>query len=339
VEAVKNVSFQISDGDIFGIVGGSGAGKSMLLRTINQLQKVSEGNVIVDGKAVNNLKGTELKLLRQNIGMIFQHFNLAENKTVYQNIEFVLKVAGLKKDKIQSRISELLEFVKLSDKADTYPSKLSGGQKQRVSIARVLANHTKILLCDEPTSALDAETTSSVLELLKKVNKNFGVTIVIEEGLCGRTTMFDDPLRDGRCGVKILPTILETHFPINLTIIMFGTNDCKTIYGTTAEIIAKGASRLINKVRSVAKESEILLVSPIHLGNDVKHFDAEFSDASVEVSKNISGAYKKVFVIEKVYFLDSAVFSEPSKADQEHLSENGHKLMAEAMLKKVLEIL
>ncbi|MGN0605610.1 MAG: methionine ABC transporter ATP-binding protein [Oscillospiraceae bacterium] len=179
VEAVKNVSFQIDDGDIFGIVGGSGAGKSTLLRTINQLQTVSGGNVLVDGKSVNNLKGSDLRHLRQNIGMIFQHFNLAENKTVYQNIEFVLKVAGWKKDKIKSRITELLEFVKLSDKADTYPSKLSGGQKQRVSIARALANNTKILLCDEPTSALDAETTSSVLELLKQVNQDFGVTIVI----------------------------------------------------------------------------------------------------------------------------------------------------------------
>lgn len=199
VEAVKNVSFQINDGDIFGIVGGSGAGKSTLLRTINQLQKVSGGNVLVDGKTVNNLKGTDLRLLRQNIGMIFQHFNLAENKTVYQNIEFVLKVAGWQKDRIKSRISELLEFVKLSDKADVYPSKLSGGQKQRVSIARALANNTKILLCDEPTSALDAETTSSVLELLKRVNKDFGVMIVIitheldvVKSICNKVAVMSD---------------------------------------------------------------------------------------------------------------------------------------------------
>lgn len=199
VEAVKDVSFTISDGDIFGIVGGSGAGKSTLLRTVNQLQTVSSGNVIIDGQKANGLKGRELRALRQNIGMIFQHFNLAENKTVYQNIEFVLKVAGWEKDKIKSRIEELLEFVKLSDKANTYPSKLSGGQKQRVSIARALANNTKILLCDEPTSALDAETTDSVLKLLKSVNKELGVTIVIitheldvVKSICSRVAVMSD---------------------------------------------------------------------------------------------------------------------------------------------------
>lgn len=162
---------------------------------------------------------------------------------------------------------------------------------------------------------------------------------IIEEGLCGRTTMFDDPLRDGRCGVKILPTILETHSPIDLTIIMLGTNDCKTIYGASAEVIAKGAARLIRQVRSIAKESEILLISPIHLGDDVRDFDAEFSDISVEVSKKISEAYRKIAAIEKVHFLAASDFAEPSLEDQEHLNENGHRFLAEAVLKKVLEIL
>ncbi len=162
---------------------------------------------------------------------------------------------------------------------------------------------------------------------------------VIEEGLCGRTTMFDDPLRDGRCGVKILPAILETHYPIDLTIIMLGTNDCKTIYGATAEIIAKGVARLINQVRSVAKESKILLVSPIHLGNNIENFDSEFSDFSVEVSKNIAGSYRKTSEIEKVYFLDASEVCEPSVDDEEHLNEKGHRLFAEAMLKTILMIL
>lgn len=199
VEAVKNVSFKINKGDIFGIVGGSGAGKSTLLRTINLLQPVSSGDVEINGRSIVNYKNSDLRQLRKNIGMIFQHFNLAENKTVFQNIAFVLKTAGWKKDKIHERVVELLEFVNLKDKADSYPSKLSGGQKQRVAIARALANNTDILLCDEPTSALDAETTSSVLELLKEVNKKLGVTIIIitheldvVKSICNRTAVMSN---------------------------------------------------------------------------------------------------------------------------------------------------
>lgn len=179
IRAVDNVSFSVPQGSVFGIVGGSGAGKSTLLRTVNGLQSVSAGSVITDGKNVSALKNRELRELRKNIGMIFQHFNLAESKTVFGNISFVLENSGLDKAAINSRIDELLDFVNLSDKRDAYPARLSGGQKQRVAIARALANNTKILLCDEPTSALDAETTASVLELLKKVNRELGVTIVI----------------------------------------------------------------------------------------------------------------------------------------------------------------
>ena len=196
VEAVKHVSLKIEKGDIFGIVGGSGAGKSTLLRTINLLQPVSGGDVLVNGKSIVGYKGRKLRELRKGVGMIFQHFNLAENKTVSQNIAFVLKTAGWKKEDIQKRVRELLEFVKLSDKADVYPSRLSGGQKQRVAIARALANHTDILLCDEPTSALDAETTASVLDLLREVNQKLGVTIImitheldVVKSICNRTAV------------------------------------------------------------------------------------------------------------------------------------------------------
>ena len=199
VEAVKHVSLKIEKGDIFGIVGGSGAGKSTLLRTINLLQPVTGGDVLVNGKSIVGYKGVKLRELRKGVGMIFQHFNLAENKTVFQNIAFVLKTAGWKKGDIQKRVRELLEFVKLSDKADVYPSKLSGGQKQRVAIARALANHTDILLCDEPTSALDAETTASVLELLREVNQKLGVTIImitheldVVKSICTRTAVMAD---------------------------------------------------------------------------------------------------------------------------------------------------
>ena len=199
VTAVRNVSFRVEKGDIFGIVGGSGAGKSTLLRTINLLQSVSQGDVLVNGSSVVKYKGSQLRELRKNIGMIFQHFNLAENKTVSQNIAFALKTAGWKREQIEKRVNELLDFVKLSDKADSYPSKLSGGQKQRVAIARALANNTDILLCDEPTSALDAETTASVLELLREANEKLGVTIIIitheldvVKSICNKTAVMSD---------------------------------------------------------------------------------------------------------------------------------------------------
>lgn len=179
VHAVKNTSFLIEKGEIFGIVGASGAGKSTLLRTINLLQPVTDGEVIIEDENIEHFTGEKLRQLRQNIGMIFQHFNLVDSKTVYENIAFVLHASGWKKSDIDNRVRELLDFVNLSEKISEYPAKLSGGQKQRVAIARALANNTKILLCDEPTSALDAETTSAVLALLKEINQKFGITIII----------------------------------------------------------------------------------------------------------------------------------------------------------------
>lgn len=178
-QAVTNVSLHIKKGQIFGLVGASGAGKSTLLRTINLLERPTSGKVFVDGKVINDLKGEALRNYRRNIGMIFQHFNLASSKTVRQNIEFPLKAANTPKDQIKKRVDELLELVGLSDKRDIYPAKLSGGQKQRVGIARALANDANILLCDEPTSALDPETTNSILELLEDINKKYGITIII----------------------------------------------------------------------------------------------------------------------------------------------------------------
>lgn len=196
--AVKETSFTINKGEIFGIVGSSGAGKSTLLRTINLLQPPTSGQVLIQGKNITGLKGKPLRELRQNIGMIFQHFNLAESKTVYQNIAFALKAAGKSKTEIDKRVKELLELVSLSDKIDSYPSRLSGGQKQRVAIARALANDAKILLCDEPTSALDVETTSAILQLLKEINKKFGITIVVItheleviKNICGRVAVMN----------------------------------------------------------------------------------------------------------------------------------------------------
>lgn len=179
VEAVKKVSFDVNQGEIFGIIGSSGAGKSTLVRTLNRLAEPSSGQVIINGVDIQTLRGRELQAFRFHVGMIFQNFNLASSKTVYENIAFVLKAAGKKGDAVKNRVNELLALVGLSDKANAYPAELSGGQKQRVGIARALANDAKILLCDEATSALDPTTTSAILDLLKQLNQKFGLTIVL----------------------------------------------------------------------------------------------------------------------------------------------------------------
>ena len=179
VEAVRNVSLEIEDERIYGIIGYSGAGKSTLIRLINLLEKPYQGEVIVDGIDLCKLKSKELRASRKNIGMIFQRFNLFRSRTVFENIGYPLESTKMSKDEIKNRVLELLELVSLSDKANSYPSQLSGGQMQRVGIARALANNPKILLCDEATSALDPQTTQSILKLLKELNEKLKLTLVI----------------------------------------------------------------------------------------------------------------------------------------------------------------
>lgn len=179
VHALNDVSLSIEAGDIFGIIGMSGAGKSTLVRCMNYLETPTEGSVRVQGQELSELSNKQLRKKRENIGMIFQHFNLLMQKSVIENICFPLYIQGVSKKKAVKRAEELLKIVGLSDKAKAYPSQLSGGQKQRVAIARALASNPKILLCDEATSALDPQTTSSILELLRKINLDFGITIVI----------------------------------------------------------------------------------------------------------------------------------------------------------------
>ncbi|MBM7713143.1 D-methionine transport system ATP-binding protein [Bacillus thermophilus] len=177
--AVDHVNLSIRQGEIFGIIGYSGAGKSTLLRCLNLLEKPTQGIIVIDGKELTALSDQEVRKERQKIGMIFQHFHLISSKTVYDNIAFSLKAAGKTKAEIKKRVPELLEMVGLSDRSAHYPAQLSGGQKQRVGIARALANEPKVLLCDEATSALDPTTTKSILQLLKKINKTLGITIVL----------------------------------------------------------------------------------------------------------------------------------------------------------------
>ncbi|SDB19405.1 D-methionine transport system ATP-binding protein [Ruminococcaceae bacterium FB2012] len=196
--ALRDIDLTVNDGEIFGIIGLSGAGKSTLVRCINYLEKPTSGKVIIDGRELGSLKKKELLELRRNIGMIFQSFNLLEQRTVLKNVLFPLEIAGLEKDKAISKARELLELVGLSDKESSYPSQLSGGQKQRVAIARALASEPKYLLCDEATSALDPDTTRSILELIRRINRELGVTTVVIthdmkviDSICDRVAVMD----------------------------------------------------------------------------------------------------------------------------------------------------
>lgn len=179
VEALQGISARIEDGDIFGIIGLSGAGKSTLLRCIALLEIPSEGSIKIDGKDLSALKGRELTAHRRQIGVIFQGYNLLMQRTVAKNIAFPLEIAGVSKPEITERVARLIRLVGLEGKESSYPSQLSGGQCQRVAIARALANNPKVLLCDEPTSALDSFTTKAILDLLRDINRQLGVTIII----------------------------------------------------------------------------------------------------------------------------------------------------------------
>ena len=198
VVALKNINLQIHPGDIFGIIGMSGAGKSTLVRCINYLEKPTAGEVWFGGKELGSLPQRSLRQARQSMGMIFQQFNLWMQRTVESNVCFPLEIAGISKPEAKVRAKELLKLVGLEDKSSAYPSQLSGGQKQRVAIARALATNPKVLLCDEATSALDPTTTQSILALLKDINKNLGITIVIithemsvVEKICSHVAIID----------------------------------------------------------------------------------------------------------------------------------------------------
>ncbi|MFW2178417.1 MULTISPECIES: methionine ABC transporter ATP-binding protein [unclassified Moraxella] len=197
-DAVHPTSLHIAQGEIFGLMGYSGAGKSTLLRLINLLERPDAGTVTIDGQELTALSNHDLRHARQNIGMIFQQFNLMANRTVADNVAFALEVAGWQKADIMPRVMECLEIVGLADRANHYPAQLSGGQKQRAGIARALAPRPHVMLADEPTSALDPATTKSVLACLKEINEKFNVTIVIVthemsviRKLCHRVALLD----------------------------------------------------------------------------------------------------------------------------------------------------
>ncbi len=179
VHALNGIDLTVETGEIYGVIGFSGAGKSSLIRTVNLLERPSEGRVLIHGKDVSTLSSKEIRTTRKDIGMIFQHFNLLYSKTVYHNVAMPLLLAKASKEAIDQQVTQLLDFVGLADQAHKYPDQLSGGQKQRIGIARALATNPSILLCDEATSALDPQTTKSILELLRKINNEYKITILL----------------------------------------------------------------------------------------------------------------------------------------------------------------
>lgn len=199
IQVLKDVSIEIESGEIFGIIGHSGAGKSTLLRCINGLEEYQEGSVLVSDKEVKSLNEKQMRDLRKELGMIFQHFSLLERKTVFDNVALPLECFGYTKAEIKKRVLELLDVVGISEKKNDKPRNLSGGQKQRVAIARALALNPQVLLCDEATSALDPNTTKSILSLLEDINKNLGITIIVVthqmeviKQICGRVAIMEN---------------------------------------------------------------------------------------------------------------------------------------------------
>lgn len=179
IHALNGIDLTVETGEIYGVIGFSGAGKSSLIRTVNLLERPTTGRVLIHGKDILALSSSEIRKARKDIGMIFQHFNLLNSKTVFHNVAMPLRLAGVPKNKIKEQVKNLLDFVGLADQAEKYPDQLSGGQKQRIGIARALATNPSVLLCDEATSALDPQTTQSILELLRRINREYNITILL----------------------------------------------------------------------------------------------------------------------------------------------------------------
>ena len=225
VTALQDINLTIEDGEIFGIIGLSGAGKSTLVRCINLLERPTQGEVLIDGKDLTQLSHKQLLLARRSIGMIFQDFNLLEQRTVLKNVLFPLELTGMKRSAAVARARELLQMVGIADKEQMYPSQLSGGQKQRVAIARALANEPRYLLCDEATSALDPNTTQQILELLQHINQKLGVTIIVIthemrviDRICSRVAVIDQSCI-AECG-KVSDVFVNPKSPIAQELIL-----------------------------------------------------------------------------------------------------------------------
>jgi len=293
--AVDDLTLDIKKGEIFGVIGYSGAGKSTFVRLLNRLEEPSSGEVYINDRDMTTLEANDLRLARQNIGMIFQHFNLLWSRTVAENIAFPLEIAKVPKEEQNKRVKELIDLVGLTGKESSYPSQLSGGQKQRVGIARALANEPSVLLCDEATSALDPETTNSILELLVDINKKLGLTIIlithemhVIRKICDRVAVMES----GRI-VEIGNVLDVFSKPKQLVTKKFVSQ----IMGDTEEIedidylIKNYQNGLITRLHFIGETTNNALISKI-----VKTFNVDINILQGKIAQTQSGAYGMLIV-------------------------------------------
>lgn len=293
--AVQNVNLTINKGEIFGIIGYSGAGKSTLIRLLNGLEKPTSGTVDVNGQQISSISGDKLRLARQKISMIFQHFNLLWSRTVAENIAFPLEIAGVAKGEREKKVKELIDLVGLSGRENAYPSQLSGGQKQRVGIARALANNPEVLLCDEATSALDPETTDSILELLLDINKRLGLTIVlithemhVIQKICNRVAVMENGRVVETGDVLQVFQNPQAEITKNFVMQVSGTKDTKE---SIEQILANYPTGKIVKLTFIGNKTEQPIISQL-----IKQFNVEVNIVHGNITQTASGPYGTLIV-------------------------------------------
>ncbi|WP_117168966.1 methionine ABC transporter ATP-binding protein [Paraliobacillus sediminis] len=295
IQAVDDLSLNIDKGEIFGVIGYSGAGKSTFIRLINRLEEPSTGDIVIDNQKITTLSKKQLRLSRQEIGMIFQHFNLLWSRTVRDNIALPLEIAGLSKQERNKRVDELIGLVGLTGREDAFPSQLSGGQKQRVGIARALANKPKVLLCDEATSALDPETTDSILSLLVDINQKLGLTIIlithemhVIQKVCHRVAVMEE----GRIVEQgeVVEVFSHPKQPVTKKFVeqVMGKPDDEITEETLIQSVTKGKVLRLHFVGETANQAVISQVA--------KRFDVEVNILHGNVKQTQAGAYGTLFV-------------------------------------------
>ncbi|MBU8906619.1 methionine ABC transporter ATP-binding protein [Desertibacillus haloalkaliphilus] len=295
VTAVDNIDLTINKGEIFGIIGYSGAGKSTLIRMLNMLERPTEGDVNVAGKNLSSLRGQALREARQEISMIFQHFNLLWSRTVRENISFPLEIAGVKREERVKRVDELIELVGLKGRGDSYPSQLSGGQKQRVGIARALANNPKVLLCDEATSALDPKTTDAILDLLVDINQKLDLTIVlithemhVIRKICHRVAVMEagKVVEQG----PVLDVFRKPQEEMTKEFVKQVTEPEET-KETIEHLLAENPSGRVIQLTFVGDEAEKPLITGL-----IRKFDVDVNILQGKISQTQEGSYGTLFV-------------------------------------------